>query len=105
MGNAAAAKRIKKVSASEFRDHFRDCAEEATGDRVVLIENRQLEPKYLVDKKWFDALMRERESVLATVEILADSELTARLLKLAKTVDDDVRVGRFHTLQEVFGKP
>src|SRR5579864_79984 len=105
MGSAAASKKIRKVSASKFRDHFRDYAEKARGDQIVLVENRRLEPKYLVDKKWFDDLMRERESVLATLEILADGELTNRLLKLAETVDDDVRAGRFHTIEEVFDKP
>jgi hypothetical protein len=49
--------------------------------------------------------MRERESILATLEILADRELTNRLLKLAETVDMDVRAGRLHTMEEVFGEP
>lgn len=104
MRSAAAAKKIRRVSASEFRDHFRDYADKARGDNVVLVENRRLEPKYLVDKRWFDALMRERESVLATLEILADRDLTGRLLKLARTIDADVRAGRFHTMEDVFGK-
>jgi len=77
----------------------------AKGDKVVLIENRRQESKYLVDKEWLDALVRERESVLATLEVLADRELTNRLLKLAETIDEDVRSGRLHTREEVFGKP
>lgn len=105
MRDAAAAKKIRKVSASEFRDHFRDYAEKARGDKIVLVENRRLEPKYLVDKRWFDALMRERESILATLEILADRDLTSRLLKLARTIDADVRAGRLHTMEDVFEKP
>jgi PHD/YefM family antitoxin component YafN of YafNO toxin-antitoxin module len=105
MRTAGAAKTVKKVSASEFRDHFRDYAEKARGDKVVLVENRRREPKYLVDKIWFDALMRERESVLATLEILADRNLTNRLLRLAQTIDADVRAGRLHTIEDVFDKP
>ena len=46
----------------------------------------------------------ERESILATLEILADPELTDRLLKLSKTIDDDARAGRLLKTAEVFGK-
>jgi predicted RNase H-like HicB family nuclease len=48
--------------------------------------------------------VRERESVLATLEILADRHLTTRLRKLAKRVDADVRTGKLHAMEEVFGK-
>jgi hypothetical protein len=72
--------------------------------RVVLIENRRQSAKYLVDKEFLDSLLRERESVLATLEILADRELTDRLLKLSRTLDDDVAADRLLTAVDVFGK-
>ena len=46
----------------------------------------------------------EREAILATLEILADRELTDRLLKLSKTIDDDVRAGRLLKMADVFAK-
>jgi hypothetical protein len=98
------AKTVKRVSATKFRERFKDFAEQAKGDKVILVVNRRQEPKYLVDKEWLDALVRERDSVLATLEILADRTLTARLLKLAKRIGADVRAGRLHTMEEVFGK-
>jgi len=48
--------------------------------------------------------MREGESVLATLEIRADRRLTARLRKLARRIDTDVRPGRLHSMEEVFGE-
>jgi predicted outer membrane protein len=57
-----------------------------------------------MDKEWFDKMIREHESVLATLEVLVNPELTERLLRLAKTIDDDVRAGRLHSMEEVFGK-
>jgi PHD/YefM family antitoxin component YafN of YafNO toxin-antitoxin module len=98
----ARAVRVRKVSATSLRGRLKTFLKAAKGGSVVLIENRRQESKYLVDKDWLDALMRERESFLATLEILADRELTARLLKLAQTVDEDVRAGRIHTMKEVF---
>jgi hypothetical protein len=44
----------------------------------------------------------ECESWIATLEVLSDKELTARLLKVAETVDDDVAHGRLLSMEEVF---
>jgi hypothetical protein len=96
---------VKKVSATRLRSRLKGFMKEAKGGKVVLIENRRQEPKYLVDKEWLDTLMRERESILATLEILANRDLTNRLLKLAETMDEDVRSGELHTMEEVFGEP
>ena len=98
------AKAVTKVSATKFRERFKDFAGQAKGDKVILVINRRQEPKYLVDKKWLDALVSERESVLATLEVLADRRLTARLRKLGKRIDADVKAGKLHTMEEVFGK-
>jgi crotonobetainyl-CoA:carnitine CoA-transferase CaiB-like acyl-CoA transferase len=96
---------VKKVSATNLRGRLKTYMNAAKGGKVVLIENRRQDSKYLVDKDWLDTLVRERESILATLEVLADRELTNRLLKLAETIDEDVRAGRLHTMEEVFGKP
>lgn len=96
---------VRKVSATSLRGSLKTYMKEAKGGKVVLIENRRQESKYLVDKEWLDAVMRERESILATLEILADRELTNRLVKLAETIDEDVSAGRLHTIEEVFGEP
>ncbi len=94
----------RKVSATDFRDHLRDHLRVVKDDRVVLVENRRQEAKYVVDKDWLDKFIRERQSILATLEVLADRDLTARLLKTAETIDEDVRAGRLRTMEEVFGE-
>jgi PHD/YefM family antitoxin component YafN of YafNO toxin-antitoxin module len=93
----------KKVSATAFRDHLKSCLKAAKKDKVVLVENRRQEAKYLVDKNWLDQLIRERESILATLEILLDRELTERLMNTARTLDEDIKAGRLRTVEEVFG--
>jgi PHD/YefM family antitoxin component YafN of YafNO toxin-antitoxin module len=95
---------VKKVSATSLRGRLKTYMKQARGGKVVLIENRRQDSKYLVDKEWLDSVMRERESILATLEILADRDLTNRLLKLAETLDKDVRAGRLHTMDEVFAE-
>ena len=92
----------KKVSATDFRDHLKECLRAAQNENVVLVENRRQDAKYLVDKNWLDELIRERESVLATLEILVDHELTERLLNTARTIDKDIQAGRLRSMEEVF---
>jgi hypothetical protein len=95
---------IKRVTATDLRYNLKRYLRAAKAKRVVLIENRRQSAKYLVDKEFLDSLLRERESVLATLEILSDRELTDRLLKLSRTLDDDAAAGRLLTAGEVFGK-
>lgn len=95
---------VRKVSATNLRGRLKTYMKAAKGGKVVLIENRRQESKYLVDKEWLDTVMRERDSILATLQVLADRELTNRLLKLAETIDADASAGRLHTMEEVFGK-
>ena len=100
----AATMTVKEISATKLRGDFRRYAQEAKDKKVILIRNRRQDSKYLMDQKWFDQLMREHESLLATLDVLADPKLTQRLLRLSRTLDRDVRAGRLHSMEEVFGK-
>jgi prevent-host-death family protein len=94
---------IKKVTATEFRNRLKDYLKAARANQVVLVENRRQPAKYLVDKEFLDSLVKERESILATLEILTDRDLTDRLLHLSETIDDDVAAGRLLRPADVFG--
>jgi hypothetical protein len=103
--NPPPAMTVKKVSAARFRSAFKRHVAQVRGARVVLIENRRQRSKYLVDKIWLDDLVRQRDVVQATLEVLADRKLTDRLLQLAKTIDRDVRAGKLRSMRQVFGEP
>ena len=60
---------VKKVTASDLRQNLRVHLKAAKANTVVLVENRRQPAKYLVDKEFLDSLMKERESILATMEI------------------------------------
>ena len=95
---------VKKISATDFRGKLRTYLKEAKANRVLLVENRRQPSKYLVDKDFLDTLVAERESIFATLEILADRALTDRLLALSKSIDADVAAGRLLTTADVFGR-
>jgi PHD/YefM family antitoxin component YafN of YafNO toxin-antitoxin module len=94
---------IKKVTVTDFRDRLKDYLKAARANRVVLVENQRQPAKYVVDKEFLDSLVKERESIIATLEILADRDLTDRLLRLSKTIDDDVVAERLLRTADVFG--
>lgn len=98
------ARKVQRVSTTKFRNRVKDYLSKAKGDRIVLVDNRRRDPKYIVDKVWFDDLMKDCKSTIATLEILADYKLTERLVRLSATIDADLRAGRLYTLDEVFGK-
>jgi hypothetical protein len=93
---------VKRVTASQLRRRLRDRLGEVKNNRVLLVQNRRQKEKYVVDKDWLDNLIAERESVLATLEILSDTALTNRLLALAKTIDDDVTKNRLYSMEDAF---
>jgi hypothetical protein len=101
---ASARMNVKKVSVTDLRDSLKDRMQEARNNQVLLIENRRRQPKYLVDKEFLDEIIRERESILATLEILSDRDLTNRLLSLSSTIDEDVAAGKLLSMADVFGK-
>jgi hypothetical protein len=93
---------IKRVTASQLRRRLRQRLRDVKDNRVLLVQNRRQKEKYVVDKAWLDNLIAERESVLATLEILSDTALTNRLLALAKTIDDDVANNRLYSMKDAF---
>ena len=95
---------VKKVTATDFREKLKEYLQGARASTVVLVENRRQRPKYLVDKEFLDSLVNERELILATLEILADRQLTDRLLKLSKAIDNNVGAGRLLKMADVFGR-
>jgi PHD/YefM family antitoxin component YafN of YafNO toxin-antitoxin module len=95
---------VKRITATDLRDRLKTHMKAARANRVVLVENRRQPAKYLVDKDFLDTLVRERESIAATLEIMSDRGLMDRLLNLSKTIDDDVAAGRLLTTADVFGE-
>lgn len=95
---------VKRVTTSDFRGRLKQHLKAASANRVVLVENRRQSSKYLVDKQFLDSLLAERDSVMATLEILSDRDLTERLVRSAKTIDADVAAGQLLSMADVFGK-
>lgn len=95
---------IKTVSASKLREKLRSCMKAAKGEAVVRVETRSSEDKYIVDSSFLEMLVKERREILATLEILADQELTKRLVNLSKLSEDELMNSGLLTMEQVFGE-
>jgi hypothetical protein len=95
----------RNVKRSELRQKQSATLRLARGTNVVVIAATAKEDeKLLLDKQYFDALVARLRSLVETLEIASDPILFNQILGAAKTLDQDVRLGRMHSFAEVFGE-
>lgn len=91
------------VNRSVLRERQRETLNQAKGSTVVVISaNEEEDEKFVLDKVYFEAIMKKLRSVVETLEIAMDSQLFGQILKAAKTLDDDIRLGKLHSIDEAF---
>ena len=94
-----------RVNRTDFRQNQRDFLEKAKGRTVVVISaEEQGEEKFVLDKNYFDEIMYRLKASVETLEIAMDESLLRKVLKAAETLDSDIRHGRLHSMDEVFGE-
>jgi len=62
------------------------------------------EEKLVLDKKYFDEIMHRLRASVETLEIAMDKTLLQKILSAAETLDSDIRQGKLHSMDEVFGE-
>jgi len=91
------------VNRSVLREKQRETLNQARGSTVVVISaNDEEDEKLILDKVYFDAIMKKLRSAVETLEIAMDSQLFSQILKTAKTLDEDIRLGKLHSIDEAF---
>jgi len=72
---------------------------------VLLIKaNDKTEEKVVLDKKYFDQIRQQLEAVVETLEITMDRKLFNQILAAADTLDEDLRLGKLHSLDDAFAE-
>jgi hypothetical protein len=90
------------VKQSELAQSDRIALRKAKGRTVVVLTARAGEDeKCVIDKGYFEEMLREMRSLKETLEIMADKQLYQRLMRSSKTLKRDARAGRLHTMEEV----
>ena len=71
---------------------------------LLIKANDEAEEKIVVDKKYFDQMRQKLEAVVETLEIAMDQKLFNQILAAADTLDEDLRLGKLHSLEDAFAE-
>jgi len=94
-----------EVNRSELRQNQSALLRRAQGSSVLLIKaNDESEEKVVLDKKYFDEIRQQLEAVVETLEITMDGKLFKQILAAADTLDEDLRLGKLHSLDDAFAE-
>jgi hypothetical protein len=94
-----------EVNRSELRQHQSALLRRARGSMVLLIKaNDEAEEKVVVDKQYFDQIRQKLEAVVETLEIAMDRKLFNQILAAADTLNEDLRLGKLHSLEDAFAE-
>jgi hypothetical protein len=94
-----------EVNRSELRQNQSALLRRARGRHVLLIKaNDEAEEKVVLDKVYFDQIRQRLEAVVETLEIAMDRKLFNQILAAADTLEDDLRLGKLHSLEDAFAE-
>lgn len=92
-----------RVNRSKLREDQSAVLNRASGHTVILVENRgEGNEKCILDKGYYDELLRQFKIAIDTLQITMDVKLFNRLLKTAETLEEDTRLGKLYSVEEVF---
>ena len=93
----------ESVNRSRLREDQSAILKRASGHTVILVGNRGNEDeKCILDKAYFDELLSQLKIAVDTLQITMDVKLFKRLLKTAETLEEDTRLGKLYSVDEVF---
>ena len=92
-----------RVNRTEFRQNQKELLNRAIGTTVLEITGDSAE-KLVLDKKYFDELIKRLKASVETLEVVMDKPLLERIMSAASTLSDDVRNGNLLSMDEVFSE-
>ena len=96
---------LLEVNRTDLRQNQSRWLKKARGKRVLLIKSSDKEDeKVVLDKQYFDEIRKNLESAMETLEIVMDRKLFNQILAAADTLDEDLRLGKLHSLEDAFAE-
>ena len=93
------------VNRSELRQNQSALLRRARGRKVLLIKaNDETDEKVVLDKQYFDQIRQKLEAVVETLEIAMDRKLFNQILAAADSLEEDLRLGKLHSLEDAFAE-
>jgi len=102
MATVAKLPKTTEVNRSQLRQEQSSVLKKAVGENVVIVTaTSEDDEKYIVDKRYFENILKQLRSAIETLEIAANTKLFNNLLSVADTIDEDLRLGRLYSFEEV----
>jgi hypothetical protein len=97
--------KVLEVNRSDLRQNQSKWLKKVRGQHVLLIKSRDAEDeKIVLDKQYFDEIRKRLESLVETLEIAMDRKLFNQILAAADTLEEDLRLGKLHSLEDAFAE-
>ena len=97
--------KMLEVNRTDLRQHQSRWLKKARGQRVLLIKSHDPEDdKVVLDKQFFEEIRTKLESLVETLEIVMDRKLFNQILAASETLEEDVRLGKLHSLEDAFAE-
>lgn len=94
-----------EITRTDLRQNQRAVLRKARGNTVLLVSGSdEGNAKVVVDREYFDEVLRKLRAMKETLEITMDEKLYGQILNVAQSVDQDIRLGKLHSFEEAFGK-
>jgi hypothetical protein len=90
------------VKRSEMRQNQSRLLKKVKGRTVLVLRGPSGggEDKYVLDKAYFEDLLKRNAALSETLEITLDQKLFNQILAAADTLEKDLRSGKLHTFEE-----
>jgi hypothetical protein len=106
MGATALTKpHMESINRSDLRQNQSALLKKARGSHMLLIRsNDDSDEKVVLDRQYFDQMNQRLEALLETLEIAMDRRLFNQILQAADTLEEDLRLGKLHSLEDAFAE-
>ena len=71
---------------------------------LLIKSNDPEEERVVLDKQYFDEIHKKLENLVETLEIALDRKLFNQILAAADTLEEDLRLGKLHSLEDAFAE-
>ena len=92
------------VKRSELRQNQSRLLRKVKGRTVLVLRapSGGEDDKYVLDKAYFEDLLKRNSALSETLEITLDRKLFNQILAVADTLEKDLRSGKLHSFEEAF---
>ena len=95
---------VVSVNRTRLRNDLRAVLAEASGNTVVVTTNAAGGVKIIAARAYFEAMIAKMKALQETLGVVTDRKLFAQILAAADTLEEDLRLGKLHSLEDAFGE-